>query len=154
MEYNLNSLELGFLRFQPIGSRNLDFVEGLIKANDPAYSPFAEFYAREHLLQIANLEADPVCIRLEGAEVGQVVWMEHDRVPFEVEFVAGDFERLLICAATDFWKRIESDYFNWDYRKVDHQQREDRLHNEIMEIITEIEPGARASRFWRIYIYY
>lgn len=153
-EYNLASLELGFLRFQPTGTEAFDLVRGIIEANDLANNPLAEFYASERLLEIAVLEADPVCIRLEGAEAGQVVWVRHDRVPLEEEFVTSDFECLLVCAATDFWKRMEVNYFDWNSKDADYQQRSDRLGDEIMDIIAEIEPRAQASQFWRTYIYY
>jgi hypothetical protein len=141
--YDWADLRLAYLEF-------FASADTIIESNLPPANPFYAFNRENGLLEIGSYEADPICIRIQennGQPTGQVVCLNHESYPeFEVRFVSGDVERLVVCAAIDLQLKKEVDYYGWsDDQKL---EDEEALFNQIMDAILEVEPRARETSFW------
>jgi hypothetical protein len=147
LAYDWSNLRLGNLRL-------FGGARAIIENNRPSRNPFHKSYRANHLLEVGCYEADSVCVRLRSrnkSEGGEIVYIDHSKYPeVKAEFVSGDLERLVVCAAIDLRFKKEARYYEW--RGTRPQGEEESLYSRIMDAILRVEPRATESSFWYKFI--
>ena len=134
----VENISIGYFNISPGGSNKFNFVERLSRLNSGFDNPFLDHMKVENIIEVASLEADPICVGCRNTNKGGKVYIyDHTELNnFEIKLIANSFEEMLILAG------------NISEVKMSFKDNMEAGVNELTRRIKEFNVPKECEEFW------